>query len=291
MLNQKFGNLYLSHIDAEMIEKYRNERVKEVQPATVNRTLAVLKVMYSKAIEWKRYHGANPVKQVKFLDEPDGRIRYLQKDELNRLLEVCEEKIRPYIIVAVGTGMRQGEQLSLKWLDVDFQNSLIYISKSIAKSNKRREIPMTEEVKSALLSIPRQANSEYIFSNKEGKSNVSLEHAFRRGLKKANIVNFRWHDLRHTFASHLVMSGVDLFTVKELLGHSNIEMTMRYSHLSQDHKKRAMRALDGLCSYQSNTTRQQPATLYNRQPENVTILSQFDNSETEETCGILATNI
>jgi len=95
--------------------------------------------------------------------------------------------------------------------------------------------------------MPRQANSEYIFSNKEGKSNISLEHAFRRGLNKAKIDNFRWHDLRHTFVSHLVMSGVDLFTVKELLGHSNIEMTMRYSHLSQDHKKLTRKALDGLC--------------------------------------------
>jgi site-specific recombinase XerD len=102
---------------------------------------------------------------------------------------------------------------------------------------------MNQAVKSLLLYLRGRSTGEYVFCNNEGQKIRTFRRAFRNALKRAKIDNFRFHDLRHTFASHLVMNGIDLNTVKELLGHKKIEMTLRYSHVSQDHKTRAVETL------------------------------------------------
>ena len=130
------------------------------------------------------------------------------------------------------------------WTDVDFKQRLIYVRDT--KGGEPRELPINKLLYETLHQQPRKLHSPYVFANSNGKPYVCLRKSFAHALKKAGIERpqrFRFHDLRHTFASQLVMNGVPLITVKELLGHKSIEMTMRYAHLSQDHRRKAVNTL------------------------------------------------
>ncbi len=141
--------------------------------------------------------------------------------------------------------MRKGEIFNLKWQDVNFDLKLIHVSDS--KNSEARDIPLNDTCYETLKALREKAEEgqDYIFVNpKTGKPYDDIKRSFKTALKKAEIEDFTFHDLRHTFASHLVMNGVDLMTVKELLGHKEIKMTMRYSHLSPDHKKIAVKRIE-----------------------------------------------
>ncbi|MFA4888311.1 MAG: tyrosine-type recombinase/integrase [Candidatus Omnitrophota bacterium] len=236
-LGKHFNGMNLYEITPMLVEKFKAERAKEVSPATVNRALACLKCMFNRAIEWGKAE-INPVMKVKLFRENNKRIRYLEKEEIKKLLDNCCEHLRSIVIVALNTGMRKGEILNLKWRDIDFKRDIIYLYQT--KNGERREVPMNEEVKSTLIKVRKVIESPYVFCNQNGKAYGDIKKSFFTALKKSDIIQFRFHDLRHTFASHLVMSGVDLNTVRELMGHKSLEMTLRYSHLSPDHKKRAV---------------------------------------------------
>jgi len=240
-LKKFFSGLYLYEITSEMVDRFKAERIKKVSPARVNRVLSCLKSMFNRAIEWDKVE-ENPVVKVKMLRVKNNRLRYLEKEEIFKLLVNCNERLKPIVIVAINTGMRRGEILGLKWHDIDFRRSIIYLLNT--KNDERREIPFNNATKTALISVRRQSESPYIFCNKYGKSYISLRTSFFTALKKSGILNFRFHDLRHTFASHLVTLGIDLNTVRELLGHKSLEMTLRYAHLSPDHKRRAVDKLE-----------------------------------------------
>ena len=244
----KGRNLY--EITTHDIEKYKAERskkeiilagrpgcVKLISPATVNRDLATIKTMLNKAVEWGKLENS-PAKNVKFLREPNGRLRYLEKEEIKRLLSNCSARIKPIVILAVFTGMRRGEILGLKWHDIDFQRGIIYLLDT--KNGTKREVFMNDFVKKSLIKVFKHPESPYVFCNKDGKPYHDIRKSFFTALKKSGILNFRLHDLRHTFGSQLAMSGIDINTIRELLGHKDIRMTLRYSHLSQDYKKRAV---------------------------------------------------
>lgn len=233
-----FSGRYLHEITPLLVEKFKIERSKAVSPATTNRSLTCLKSIFNKAIAWGRFNGVNPVKGVKFFPEDNQRTRYLEKEEVVKLLKHCKGHLKPIVIVALNTGMRKGEILNLKWHDIDFNRGIIYLLKT--KNNEKREIPMNDAVKTALIKVRKYPESPYIFCDKNGEPFRDVRKSFFTVLKKTGIINFRFHDLRHTFASHLVMSGIDLNTVRELLGHKSLEMTLRYSHLSPNHKKRAV---------------------------------------------------
>ena len=148
--------------------------------------------------------------------------------------------------VAVHTGLRKGEILGLTWKDIDVNRKLIYIRRSgkdsySTKSNKNRVVPMNDIVRGVFLSILKQPNSEYTFNNDH-------RNTFLAAVKAAKIVDFKFHDLRHTFASYLVMAGVPLNTIRELLGHSTINMVLRYSHLAPDHKFGSVEKLSTILS-------------------------------------------
>ena len=232
-----FSGRYLYGITPLLVEKFKMERAKEVSPATVNRNLECLKSMFTKAMEWGKAK-ENPVKKVKLFREDNKRLRYLEKEEIASLLARCSKHLKPIVVVALNTGMRKGEILGLKWHDIDFRRNIIYLLNT--KSGEKREIPVNEMVKTALIRVRKHPDSAYVFCNKEGRPYGNVRTSFFTAMKKAGIMNFRFHDLRHTFASHLVMAGVDLNTVRELMGHKSLEMTLRYSHLSPDHKKHAV---------------------------------------------------
>jgi integrase len=222
----------------------------KVSAATRNRHLTMLKAMFTKGIDWGLATG-NPASGIGRLRENGARTRFLDGDEIERLLAAASEGFRPILITALHTGMRRGEILKLKWADVDFKNRIITIQES--KSGKKRMLPMDDTLWEALSLLPTRFQRGYVFPSpvREGQPLFDFTRPFRNAVKEADIHNFRFHDLRHTFSSHLVMSGVDLMTVKELLGHASVTMTMRYSHLAPDHRMRAIKTLDS--AYQTDT--------------------------------------
>lgn len=240
-LKKYFSGKYLYEITMEMVEKFKSERIKEVSPARVNRNISCLKSMFNRAIEWGKIEN-NPVIKVKLLKENNKRLRYLEKEEITNLISNCSEYLKPIVIIALNTGMRKGEIFRLEWNHIDFKRGIIYILDT--KNGEKREIPINKMAEVALISVKRNPDSPYIFCNKEGKPFSDITTSFFTAMKKTGIINFRFHDLRHTFASQLVMSGIDLNTVRELLGHKSLNMTLRYAHLSSDHKKRAVDILN-----------------------------------------------
>jgi integrase len=234
---------YLSAITTKTIEEYKVRRLQTVKPATINKELALLKHMFTKAIEWG-YVKQNPAKPVKLLKEPPGRLRYLTPEELIRLLEACAPHLKPIVLTAVHTGMRRREILSLRWADVDLRKRMITLTKT--KNNERRICPINGQLAAVLRTVPRHVESPYVFCDREGQPYDRIDNGFRRACKRAGIVDFRFHDLRHTFASHLIMRGANLRSVQELLGHKTGKMTVRYTHLSTPHLQETVTLLDTL---------------------------------------------
>jgi len=241
-LKRFFADKLLTEITPHLIEQFKVERVKQVSPAATNRALTLLKSMFNRAIEWEKFDGLNPVTRVKFFREDNHKLRYLEKEEIKRLIDSCEDIIRPLVIVAVNTGMRRGELFNLKWQDIDLNKGVIHLLRT--KNGDKREIPMNQTVKTAIIESKKYSISEYVFSTIEGKQFTVIKRPFARSLKRAGIENFRFHDLRHTFASQLAMASVDLNTIRELLGHKSLKMTLRYAHLSSNHKNQAVDLLN-----------------------------------------------
>lgn len=242
---------YLYEITPQLIEKYKSGRIKEVAPATVNRELACLKCMFNKAIAWGKID-SNPVRQVKLFKENNKRLRFLEREEIPKLLDNAAPHLRPILIVALHTGMRKSEILTLQWKNINFEQGIIYLLHT--KNGERREVLMNDIVKKAITAVPKNPNSPYVFCRPDGKPYLNVRKSFDATLKKCDIIDFHFHDLRHTFASHLVMSGIDIKTVQELLGHKSIEMTLRYSHLSPDHKRKAVDVLGNRISTKMTQT-------------------------------------
>ncbi|MBF0571991.1 MAG: tyrosine-type recombinase/integrase [Candidatus Omnitrophica bacterium] len=250
-LKRFFTDKLLTEITPHLIEQFKVERVKQVSPAATNRALTLLKSIFNRAIEWEKFDGHNPVTKVKFLREDNHKLRYLEKEEIKRLIDGCDKVIRPLIVVAINTGMRRGELFNLKWQDIDFNKGIIHLLRT--KNGERRELPMNEAVKTAIIEAKKQSTSEFVFSTLRGNAFTVIKRPFARSLKSAGVTNFRFHDLRHTFASQLAMASVDLNTIRELLGHKSLKMTLRYAHLSSNHKNQAVDLLNE-CIQGENST-------------------------------------
>jgi len=235
-----FGSYLLTEITPQMIEKYRIERIATVEPATVNREVGCLMHLYKKAIEWGQV-SVNPTTSVKKLKEPPGRTRYLTVEEIHRLLDQCSDGIRPIIITALNTGLRKSELLGLRWSDVDFFHHSLTVTKT--KNNEPKTVPLNGLLLGELRKLSKNRTGEFVFVKKDGQPFGDLKVGFAGACQRAGINNFRFHDLRHTFASHLVMSGVNIRTVQQLLGHKDIRQTQRYSHLSTECLEEAVQIL------------------------------------------------
>jgi integrase len=231
----------LREITFMVVDAYVAQRAAMRMPATVNREVQLLHHMFVKALEWGKALD-NPVRHQKPLRVNNRRLRYLSQEEMARLLDSADDVLSPVLIAALHTGLRRGELFSLTWRDVDFALGVIRVVET--KNGERREIPMTDMLRATLQNLPRRLASDYVFPGKAGHGLVDIRKRFHRALQVADIEGFVFHDLRHTFASHLVMAGVDLMTVKEFLGHKDIKMTLRYAHLAPDYKRAAISRLD-----------------------------------------------
>lgn len=232
-----FGGKRLNEITPHLIEQYKDARLNcdKRKPATVNRELTCFKTIFSWAIKGKKA-SVNPVRETKFFKVSNKRIRYLTESEMKRLVDNCPINFKPIIITALTTAMRKSEILNLTWKDIDWVNGIIYLTDT--KNGRMREIPICTLLYDTLRECKKWSDGKYVFCSSKGKPySKNLRTMLLRILERAKISDFRFHDLRHTAASYLVMKGVDLVTVKEILGHQRIEMTLRYAHLSPFHKK------------------------------------------------------
>jgi len=239
-----FKGSLLSEIRIEMIEKYIGSRLKEkAQKSSINRELACLRKLFNKAIDWD-YIQENPVSRVKFFSEKNNfKERVLTQDEEERLMQECPPYLIPIIIMALQTGMRKGEILGLTWNDINLEKREICIKHS--KNGKIRYIPINDILFPRLLRMKnKKSESEFVFLNANtGKPLTDVKKSFKSACVRSNISNLRFHDLRHTFASRLVEQGVDLITVKDLLGHSSVRITERYTHSNKTLKQKAVKKL------------------------------------------------
>jgi integrase len=229
-------------ITPELIERYKATRKDAgANPATINRELACLKTIFNIAILWGKLD-SSPAKQIRRFPVNNIREKILSDEDMRRLVEAADPRIKPVLIIALSTGMRRNEILGLKWQNVHFEGKYIFIEYS--KSGKTRQIPMNDLIVETLKNIPRV--SEFVFYNSKKNKNVSLfavRDAFLRACEKARIKGLRFHDLRHCAASAMVRKGIDLVTVSKILGHSSIQMTMRYAHPTPENMRLAINSL------------------------------------------------
>ncbi len=255
------------------IQEWRSQRIRTVTAATANRNVDMLKGALSYAFKNKLI-GTNPLRGFSKLPEKDSeqKVRYLTDDEYAALMAVLDERedelrakhartrahakgqhlpdlgdtvyadyFKPLILTALGTGIRRNAIFHLLWSDIDFDNDTITLRATWAKNKKTAVIPMSKKVKAVLEAWRKESPGEIVFpSPKDGGYLDNADQSFDVVLKKAGIKNFRWHDMRHDFASRLAMAGVDLNTIRELMTHNDISTTMRYAHLSPNVKKRAV---------------------------------------------------
>ncbi|MCX4190828.1 tyrosine-type recombinase/integrase [Methylophaga sp. OBS3] len=275
----QFKHLFKKRLDKVTgweIESWRSKRHKDgLSASTSNRYIGTLKAMFNRAVEWEVIE-QNPLNKVK-KQKSDSRaiIRYLSVDEEQRLRSTLRSRdrrlaqsnpfyaggrftrleailggfpdhVHPMVLLLMNTGMRRGEMFNLRWQDVDFTNKRITVVGNTSKTGQTRYIPLNEEAFRVLDIWHKQTqrHSGHIFVGKNGKRFTNIDKAWKVLLRDAKIADFRLHDLRHHFASRLVSAGIDLNSVRELLGHSDIKMTLRYAHLSPAHLHDAVAVLN-----------------------------------------------
>lgn len=279
-----FGTLYekpLDEIKAIDVEGIKAKRLKAGRmPATVNRDLDRIRGALSRALDWGMLteHPLRTVKRAKGVD--NSRVRYLTKVEEKRLREALQKRederrahrvsgnawcaqrggdgrpmwpkdgytdhLMPLVLVALNTGLRRGELFSLDWDNVNLPGKMLTVTAGNAKSRKARHIPLNAEALKVLKRWKKQGSGEgLVFPGAAGERMTNINKSWDGLVTEAKLPDFRFHDLRHDFASKLVMAGVDLNTVRELLGHADIAMTLRYSHLAPAKLAAAVAMLGG----------------------------------------------
>ncbi len=278
-----WGDIDAMEMTPLKIETWRQGEIKtgRLRNASINRRAAALKTLLNWAVAHELLP-TNPLASLKKLPEVDSdvKIRYLSPDERARLfaaIDAREARLRaerrrtldgghrqylppleglpfvdyfkPLVILALNTGIRRNALFSLRWEDVDLDHATIHLTAANAKNKKDAYLPLNSTAEEALRLWRSQApaNNPLVFpSPLTGSKMNSCKKVWHSVLKSANIANFRWHDMRHDFASRLVMAGVDLNTVRELMTHSDISMTLRYAHLAPEKKKEAVEKINDL---------------------------------------------
>ena len=242
MLTDFFKGKTLAEIKPAMIEQFKERRIKaDKAPATVNRELSVLSKIFTVAVRAEQAE-LNPCQNVQRFALDNERVRYLTEDEEKLLFAAMgdNEQLKSVVTVALHTGMRRGEIFNLKWFDLDFERGVIQVRKTKTKLN--RVVPMNARVRQVL--DQQRRSSEFVFtSEKTGGRLVDVKKAFNAARVDAKIPDFQLRDLRHSCANRLSEQGEELVTVAEILGHTDIRMTKRYSHAMQERKRNALEKL------------------------------------------------
>lgn len=216
--------------------------------ATVNRYLAALSHMFTIAVKEWGWIAENPLSKVTKLKEPRGRVRYLLEDEREALLKSCGESDNPYlyrvVVLALSTGARKMELLGLRWDDVDINRRTITLHHT--KNNERRVLPLEGHALDLMKEHTkiRRIDTSLVFPSRKGIKPMDIRQPWATALKRAEIEDFRFHDLRHSAASYLAMNGASLAEIAEVLGHKTLQMVRRYAHLSDAHTAKVVASMN-----------------------------------------------
>jgi len=266
---REFGSRPLGQIARTEIEAWRRERMSKCRPATINRDLSRLRRMFSLAVEWELLE-ESPMAGIRFLRENNARTRYLSLEESQRLIASCiAPHIRALVTVALHSGMRLGEILNLCWQDLDFASGFILVRDS--KNGESRHVAVDATLSALFRAYPHRLGTDLVFSSPAGGRIVDVRTGFQNACKRAGLTDLHFHDLRHTFASQFVMSGGDLYILKEILGHKSITMTQRYAHLSPTYK---IKAIDRMNTLWAGATPQTNPSEVLSESSSVTAVSQ-----------------
>jgi integrase len=244
---EKMGFYLLADITPALIVQYRDElasgttyRHTQRSPATVVRYMAALSHAFSIAVKEWGWLDDSPTRKVTKPSESEGRVRFLDEDERQRLLSACQQsrnkQLYLCVILALSTGMRQGEQMALKWPDVNLKDGYLILHKT--KNGTRRRVPLAGHGLELLREHAkvRRLDTQLVFPGiVHPDKPFNPRESFVQALKRAEITDFHWHDLRHSTASYLAMNGASLAEIAEILGHKTLQMVKRYSHLSDGH--------------------------------------------------------
>lgn len=254
----RFRERAADSITAQELEQHLAQTAEENDwaPATVNRYRALISLVFRLGIESGKVK-ENPARLVKHRQENNSRVRWLSAEEELRLRAVISEmypKHMPELDLALNTGLRLGELFSLVWDNVNLARRVLTVPR--AKSGEMRHVPLNATALAALAELRKGGDGTGpVIRNADGGALMGPRHWFEPAIRDAKIRNFSWHCLRHTFASRLVMAGVDLRTVQELMGHKSIQMTVRYSHLTPKHTLAAVERLPGSVSANPTDTK------------------------------------
>ena len=252
---EQIGDYLLADVTPVLITEQRDvlhqgitQQGKQRSPATVNRYLAAISHAFTIAVNEWGWLDDSPMRKVKKLTEARGRVCFLSEDEVKdgvtiegertRLLKACKASTNPYlypvVVLAIATGMRQGEIMGLTWNDVDLRTGRITLQET--KNGEIRVVPLVGKALELLKEHPKRLDTNFLFPSKTNPSKPhDLRNPWEKAVKAANITDFRFHDLRHSAASYLAMNGASLAEIAEVLGHKTLQMVKRYAHLSEAH--------------------------------------------------------
>jgi integrase len=233
---ESFGGRRAETITAREVEEWRDRLATSFAPATVAHYLTMLRAIFNRAVRDGKL-SASPTRGVEFPEENNARVRYLSEKEEGELIEALPDWLRRLAVFGMHTGLRLGELLALQWNDVDLVSRSLHVRE--AKSGQGRRLPLNQTA----LSILGEPKSGSVFGPDSNAMRMRINRQFRKAAEKACIANIRFHDLRHTFASRLVMGGIDIYRAQTLLGHKTARMTQRYAHLSPDFLREAVDTL------------------------------------------------
>jgi integrase len=253
-LREIFGTFTINELTSAHVRRYIDHRLgKAISPSTINRELALLSAAINYANREWDWDLPNPVKGRK-LREPEGRVRWITRDEAAALIEAAQSEPRArhlpaFIQLGLNTGCRSGELLGLEWNRVDLHANLIHLEAQHTKTAKRRSVPLNLAACNAIIAqaqrrTERCPDTPWVFFHPSGTRIQCVKKGFASACRNAGITNFLIHDLRHTCAAWLVSAGVPLTEVRDLLGHSTVKMTERYAHLAPENVRAAVAVLD-----------------------------------------------
>lgn len=235
--NKRIGNYTLSALSPSLLCACRDDLAATRSPATVQSYFSALSHVFAIAMREWEWLETSPLLRVRMPKLPRGRVRFLTDIERSALLDACRrERRKPlYLIVllAISTGARKQELLSLQWKDVDLGRHQITLQET--KNGERRAMFVYGKAHVFLEKHQRLIRSRYVFPNRSGQRPVDIEREFRRACQRAGLSDFHFHDLRHTAASYLAMNGATPNEIAEVLGHKSLNMVKRYAHLSATH--------------------------------------------------------